>query len=172
MSAFPLARSVTPISGGANGHTAQPIIETSQASWAETDIKDLLAQKEPKFDEGKDKQGPVSLAAAVSAASTATAPSGKPGEDAPKPETRFVVIGDSDFASNAFLGIPGNRNLYMNFVGWLSQQENLISIRPKEAEDRRLTLTSTQQFWISWFSVAIFPLLIFGAGVYTWWRKR
>ena len=60
----------------------------------------------------------------------------------------------------------------MNIVGWLSQQENLISIRPKEPEDRRITLTANQQFWISWFAVAILPLLIFGTGIYAWWRKR
>ena len=55
------------------------------------------------------------------------------------------MFGDSDFAANALLGIQGNRDLFMNTVGWLSQQENLISIRPKEADDRRLTLTATQQ---------------------------
>ena len=49
--------------------------------------------------------------------------------DAPKPETRVVVFGDSDFASNSALGIEGNRDIFMNTVGWLSQQENLISIR-------------------------------------------
>jgi ABC-type uncharacterized transport system involved in gliding motility auxiliary subunit len=173
ISAFPLARSVSPVSGGVNGHTAQPVVETSQASWAETDLKDLFAQHEPKFEENKgDKQGPVTLISAVSAASPAATPPAKPGDDAPKPETRIVVAGDSDFAANAFLGIAGDRDLFMNVVGWLSQQENLISIRPKEPEDRRITLTANQQFWISWFAVAILPLFIFGTGVYTWWRKR
>ena len=55
------------------------------------------------------------------------------------------MFGDSDFAANACLGIQGNRDLFMNTVGWLSQQENLISIRPKEADDRRMTMTATQQ---------------------------
>src|SRR5207249_1494870 len=75
------------------------------------------------------------------------APAPKPGDDpnAPKRETRVVVLGDSDFASNGVLGIQGNRDLFMNIVGWLSQQENLISIRPKELDDRRITMTSTVQ---------------------------
>ena len=60
------------------------------------------------------------------------------------PETRIVVIGDSDFASNGWLGIPGNRDLFMNAVNWLAQQENLISIRPKDPEDRRITLSADQ----------------------------
>src|SRR5262249_14388793 len=42
LTAFPLARSVTPVSGGINGHIAQSIVETSPRSWAESDIKTLL----------------------------------------------------------------------------------------------------------------------------------
>ena len=117
------------------------------------------------LDEAKgDKKGPIPLGSAVSAAAAPAAPP-KPGEpDAPKPETRVVVIGDSDFAANGTLGIPGNRDLFMNTIGWLSQQENLISIRPKEADDRRITLTATQQANIIWLSLLIIPGFIFGAG--------
>ena len=124
------------------------------------------------LDESKgDKKGPIAIGSAVSAAATAAPP--KPGDaDAPKPETRVVVIGDSDFAANAGLGIQGNRDLFMNTVGWLSQQENLISIRPKEADDRRITLTATQQANITWLSLLIIPAFIFGTGIYTWWRRR
>ena len=126
-----------------------------------------------KLDEAKgDKKGPVSIAAAASASAAAPAP--KPGDppDAPKPETRVVVMGDSDFAANSGIAIQGNRDLFMNTVGWLSQQENLISIRPKEADDRRITLTATQQNNIMWLSLLIIPGLIFGSGVYSWWRRR
>jgi len=81
-------------------------------------------------------------------------------------------MGDSDFAANNALGIPGNRDLFLNVVGWLSQQENLISIRPKEPDDRRITLTATEQSNIMWFSLVLLPGAIFGSGVYTWWRRR
>ena len=82
------------------------------------------------------------------------------------------MIGDSDFAANSTLGVPGNRDLLMNTVGWLSQQDNLISIRPKEADDRRITLTATQQANVTWLSLLIIPGFVFGTGVYTWWRRR
>ena len=49
----------------------------------------------------------------------------------------MVVIGDSDFAANSVLGVQGNRDLFLNTVNWLAQQENLIAIRPREPEDRR-----------------------------------
>jgi len=171
MTAYPLARSVTPVSGGVNGHTAQSFIETSPRSWAEADIKGLLTSGEVSMDESKgDKKGPVSIGAAVSAASTAPA---KPGEaEGPKPETRVVTIGDSDFAANSVLGVQGNRDFFMNIVGWLSQQENLISIRPKDSDDRRITMTATQQQNVIWLSLLVIPACIFGTGVYTWWRRR
>ncbi len=147
LTAFPLARSVAPVTGGVTGRVAQTFVETSARSWAETDIKELLTTGKVALDEGKgDKKGPVSIAAAVSVSSTPAAEPAKPGADAPpKSETRVAVVGDSDFAANAGLGIQGNRDLFLNTIGWLSQQENLISIRPKEADDRRLTLTATQQ---------------------------
>jgi ABC-type uncharacterized transport system involved in gliding motility auxiliary subunit len=171
ITAFPLAREASPISGGVNGHTAQSVIESSPRSWAETDIKKLLTSGEVALDENKDKKGPITMASAVTATAAAATPP-KPGEDAAKPETRVVVMGDSDFATTNALGIQGNRDLFMNIVGWLSQQENLISIRPKDAEDRRITLTATQQNNITWLSLLIIPAAVFGTGVYTWWRRR
>ena len=171
LTAFPMARSVAPVSGGVNGRTAQSFVETSPRSWAESDIKGLLTSGQVSLDESKgDKKGPVAIGSAVSVAAAASDP--KAPADAPKPETRLVVMGDSDFAANAGLGIQGNRDLFMNIVGWLSQQENLISIRPKEPDDRRVTLTATQQANINWLSIVIIPGCIFASGVYTWLRRR
>ena len=171
LTAFPMARSCTPVAGGVNGRTAQAFVETSPRSWAESDIKGLLTSGQVSLDESKgDKKGPVDIGCAVSVASTAT--DAKAAPDAPKPETRVAVMGDSDFAANSGLGIQGNRDLFMNIVGWLSQQENLISIRPKEPDDRRVTLTATQQANINWLSIVIIPGFIFASGVYSWWRRR
>jgi ABC-type uncharacterized transport system involved in gliding motility auxiliary subunit len=172
ITAFPLAREASPISGGVDGHTAQPFIETSARSWAETDLKSLMTKGEVSLDESKgDKKGPIALGSAVSAAAPGPPPA--PGNtDVPKPETRVVVIGDSDFASNAALGAPGNRDLFMNTIGWLAQQDNLISIRPKDPDDRRITLTATQESNLFWLSLLIIPALVFGAGLMTWMKRR
>ena len=173
MTVYPLARSINPVDGGVNGHTAQKLVETSDRSWAESDVKDLLSAKPTAaLDPGVDKPGPISIAAAVTASTAPPPDPTKPPDTAPKPETRVAVFGDSDFASNSMLGITGNGDLFMNTVGWLSQQENLISIRPKDSEDRRLTLTATQQNNITWLSLLIVPGAIFGTGVYSWWRRR
>jgi ABC-type uncharacterized transport system involved in gliding motility auxiliary subunit len=172
MTAYPLARSAAPVEGGVNGHTAQPLVNTSDRSWAETDVQGLLTQKKIALDPGKDKPGPITLASAVTGA--APLDPAKPPEkpEGPKPETRLIVFGDSDFASNSVLGIEGNRDIFMNSVGWLSQQENLISVRAKEPDDRRLTLTARAQNGLTILSIFIVPGLVFMTGVYSWWRRR
>src|SRR5262245_13669270 len=173
LTAYPMARSASPVSGGVNDHTAQAFLETGPRSWAESDVKTLLSTGKVGLDEDKgDKRGPITIGSAVTAAAKA-APDAKPdAADAPKPEARLAVIGDSDFASNGVLGIQGNRDLFMNTIGWLSQQENLISIRPKDTDDRRITLTATQQANLNWLSLLVIPGGIFATGIYTWWRRR
>ncbi len=70
------------------------------------------------------------------------------------------------------LGVQGNRDLFLNTINWLVQQENLISIRPHDPEDRRITLTADQERRIFFLTVLIVPGLILLAGVQTWWRRR
>jgi ABC-type uncharacterized transport system involved in gliding motility auxiliary subunit len=166
LTAYPLARSMTPIEGGSNGHTAQRLVETGRQSWGETDLQSLVAG-EPKLDQGKDKTGPLALADAVTAASA-----NAPATDPKKGEARLVAVGDADFASNGFLGVQGNRDLFLNTINWLAQQENMISIRPRDPEDRRITLTADQERRIFFLTVLIVPGLILAAGVQTWWRRR
>lgn len=167
---FRMARSISTITEGANGRFAQSLVETTATSWGETDFKQLATSGKVAREPGKgDKVGPLSLAAAV-LAPVAGAEGDKDG--APRGETRVAVFGDSDFASNALLGAGRNADLFMNAVNWLAQQENLIAIRPKDPEDRRITLTAEQQRLILWLTIFIIPALILGAGVQTWWRRR
>ena len=178
LTAYPLARSVLPVSGGVGGRFSQSFVETSAQSWAEVDLKAVVTGGKVAFDDGKgDKKGPISIAAAVSApvASPAAgdkAPAEKGADETQKPESRVVVFGDSDFASNQMLGVSGNRDLFMNAVSWLAQQENLIAIRPKEAEDRRVTMTASQQLRVLILALLVIPAVVFGSGVYSWWRRR
>jgi len=160
---------MSPAEKPANGRVPQTIIETSSKSWAETDLapKGQVAMNPEKGD----KPGPVSIAVALSAAAQSDAAAKKP-DDGEKPETRVVAIGDSDFATNAALGIQGNRDLFMNIVNWLAQQENLIAIRPKDAADRRLTITADQMKILTLMAIVFVPAAVLGVGVFAWWRRR
>ncbi len=173
MTAFPLARSVAPVTSGVNNRIAQVFVETSARSWSEKDISAVMAGGKVAYDEAKgDKRGPIAIGAAVSAPVASAPPPGKPADDGPKTESRFVVFGDSDFASNLALGISGNRDLFVNAVSWLAQQENLIAIRPKDPEDQRLTMTESQQLRVLILALLVLPAVVFGSGVYAWWRRR
>jgi ABC-type uncharacterized transport system involved in gliding motility auxiliary subunit len=175
--AYPYARSVKPIEGGTNGRVPTSIVMSGRNSWAENDLKTLTTKGEarPDFENG-DIQGPVSLAVAVSApvdGSTPTPPAeGQAAANANKPETRIVVVGDSDFASNAVGRFSGNTDLFLNMVNWLAQQENMIAVRPRNPEDRRINVTAGQDRVIFWFAVFVLPGLVFLAGVQSWWRRR
>jgi ABC-type uncharacterized transport system involved in gliding motility auxiliary subunit len=179
ITAYPLARSIRPVQGGTNGRTAQTFVESSPQSWGETNLTDLFGQKPVEFDKDKDVQGPVSLAAAVSSAAPKPPAENKPtgdakppAGDAQKPETRVAAIGDSDFASNGWLGVQGNRDLFLNTVSWLAQQENLISIRPRDPEDRRLSLSAQAQRNVALFTLLGIPGAIFAVGIASWVRRR
>ena len=170
MTAFPLSRSVTPIEGGTDGHLAQSLVETSPRSWAETDVQGLFASGTPALDPETDQAGPVSVAAAVTGAAPEAPAPDEP--DGPTPEARLVVVGDSDFGSNGGLGIQGNSDLFLNMANWLARQENLIAIRPRDPEDRRLQLTEDQSQRIFWLALVIIPLGLIGTGVRVWWVRR
>ncbi len=58
-------------------------------------------------------------------------------------------------------------------MNWLSSDEDLISIRPKEPEDRRLNMNTRQMSMVFYDSVVVIPLLlIVVAGVGVWWKRR
>jgi ABC-type uncharacterized transport system involved in gliding motility auxiliary subunit len=173
VTAYPLARSVTPIEGGADGRFAQGLAQTTPQAFAETDIKGLYETGKPLLETAKgDRQGPITMAAASSAAAPDAPPAPGATPDAPRPETRVVVVGDSDFAANRAIQIGINKDLFLNMANWLAQQENLISIRPKDPADRRIQLTSDQHTLLNWLALAIIPGLLFGTAFRVWWKRR
>ena len=180
--AFPLARSVTAVEGGTDGKFAQAVVETGKDSWSEADVKGLYTTGRPGKDlNAGDKAGPISVGAAVSAPATAVptptptpsaTPEPTPAPEGPKPESRLVVYGDSDFASNRWVRQLGNGDLFLNTANWLAQQEDLISIRPRDPEDRRIEMTQSVQMWVLIFALAVVPILLFGNAVRIYRKRR
>ncbi|HXB53370.1 MAG TPA: GldG family protein [Vicinamibacteria bacterium] len=177
MTAFHMARSMEAGKGTVEGVTAQNLLQTSRESWAESD---LSLKGRIEFNEGKDRRGPISLGAAATirapepVPSPSPSPSPSPGAEPPPkaPEGRVVAIGDSDFASNALLGFQGNKDFFLNGVAWLSEDADLIAIRPKEPDDQRLFLTQQQQLNVKLIALFLLPGAFVVAGISTWWRRR
>lgn len=153
--AFPLSRSLE--TKNTDKTTVTKLFSTSADSYATYD----LSSSEIRINPAKDKHGPFTLAVA------GTYTGGKPNESG-----RFVVIGNSGWASNQALGFGGNRNLLLNMVNWLSSDEDLISIRPKEPEDRRINLTRAQFRMIQTTSQFFLPLIVIVSGVMVWLKRR
>jgi ABC-type uncharacterized transport system involved in gliding motility auxiliary subunit len=147
---FPLSRSLTVKT------PAEKLFSSTVDSYALTNPKMPLRQEDVE----KGAKGPFVIGAAASIGS---------GDKA----GRVVIVGSSNFASNFILGAPiANRDLVLNMMNWLSSDEDLISIRPKEPEDRRLTITGGGLRVLFLSSIIIMPLLVIGAGFSAWWKRR
>ncbi len=157
MTFFPLARTVSIADRTKMLVNGTELLKTSAASFAMNE-KDIVGNQ-LKFDPTKGEHGPLSLGVAAERK--------EEGKDA-----RLVVIGDSDFASNQWAGLQRNGDLFFNTINWLSQEEGLISIRPKSPQNRRVNLTEAQQKGLTWFSLALLPGIVILSGVYIWWKRR
>lgn len=156
MTFFPVARSVAPASPAVAGLTAEPLIESADQSWGESD----LTSNKVGFDEKSDVKGPVPIATVV----TKDAEGGK--------KARLIVFGDSDFAENSNYSNQGNGNLFLNTVKWLAGDESFIAIKTKSPEDRTLTITESggRTAWI--LIVVLIPAAILLTGILVWARRR
>jgi ABC-type uncharacterized transport system involved in gliding motility auxiliary subunit len=155
MTFFPLARTVSTADKSKSDPQEVELLKTSARSFTIPN----LDQKEVKFDPKTDTAGPLSLGVAATRVS---------GEK----QGRLVVIGDSDFAANQWLGLQHNGDLFFNTIDWLAQDENLISIRPKSPTNRRVTLTESQWSMLRWFDLFLLPGLVIFAGIFIWWKRR
>nr|HID14654.1 hypothetical protein [Anaerolineae bacterium] len=166
MTFFPLARPVEQIEEDATGMlTFSPLAETTGQSWAERDTE----ATEVAFDEGVDTPGPLTLMATVEAPALLDSD-----EMAANPglKMRVVLIGDSDFASNEYVGSLGNGVLFLNAVNWLAEEESLIAIGPKTTQPRYVFLTRVQANTIFLVGVILIPLALLVMGIIVWWRRR
>jgi ABC-type uncharacterized transport system involved in gliding motility auxiliary subunit len=152
---FPLSRSLEVKNGDKTSVTK--LFSSSDTSLATEKLNSPAVDPS----DPKNKKGPLTLAAA------GTYTTGKENS-----QGRFVVVGSSDWLANSFIGFNGNRDLALNTMNWLSSDEDLISIRPKEQDDRRVTMTQSQLNYVRISSQFIFPLAVILVGVSVWWRRR
>jgi ABC-type uncharacterized transport system involved in gliding motility auxiliary subunit len=152
---FPLSRSLDIKSAGKA--TVEKLFGSSDTSLATNKLDS------PNVDpnDPKNKKGPLTIAAA-----------GSYNTGKENSQGRFVVIGSSSWAANSFINFNGNRDLALNAMNWLSSDEDLISIRPKDREDRRITMTRGQLNLVRITSQFVLPLIVIFAGVSVWWRRR
>jgi ABC-type uncharacterized transport system involved in gliding motility auxiliary subunit len=162
---FPMTRSVSADASGKAGVTAVELVKTSPSSWAESDLEGIFQRQQATLD-GADRKGPVPIAVAVDADLKAMGvPDGK--------EARLAVFGSTDFADNQNLeGTYFNRDLFLNTVGWLAGQSDLLSIRPRALRSSRVSFTEREGTAIFYLSVLVLPELLLLIGLIVWWRRE
>jgi ABC-type uncharacterized transport system involved in gliding motility auxiliary subunit len=133
---------------------------TNPNSGAESDIE----SGDFTYNPGKDLKGALSVAVAVSFEKA------EQGQD--ERGARIVVVGDSDFATSAYVKFSGNRDFLVNIVNWLTRQEKLISIRPKTLNMGALNLTQKAGNIYFYFTMVLFPVIIILIGTVVWLRRR
>jgi ABC-type uncharacterized transport system involved in gliding motility auxiliary subunit len=163
LSAYPMARSVTPADGATM--TAAPVVQTSENSWSETDIQSLAAGRFSLAPDTGDRPGPVTIALAMSA------PLPRPAAGGQARESRMVVVGDSDFVANYSGNIPGNAEMFLAMIRWLAQ-DAVIAVPPRVPEERLLMIDATQLRLLSWCALLLVPGLAVAIGGYVSRRPR
>ncbi len=180
---FPFARTVDAAKAPPPGVTVQVLGRTSAGSWAEADRK-ALERGEASLDPKKDRPGPVPVGAVATI--KVTTDDGRPTTEGAKAEKaanreaatanrkkgRIVAYGTSGFITNSHLNLSGNRDIFLNSVSWLAEEEELIAIRPRQAKFTPLVLTANQGWLAFWTTVIIPPFAILGAWITVFLRRR
>ncbi|MCY7272485.1 MAG: Gldg family protein, partial [Phormidesmis sp. CAN_BIN44] len=184
-SIYPSARplEITPVPGV----QSTPLLLTDPNSWAESNLK----EQPLKLDSG-DRPGPIAIGAAFTRQVTPSAqPSSSPSVS-PSPqasvspsgspalpfaqgtkESRLIVFGNSTFATDGLFSQYLNGDVFVNSVSWLSQQDQQpLSIRPKDLKNRRITLTNEQASVLGFIALVAVPLVGLTSASFVWWRRR
>jgi ABC-type uncharacterized transport system involved in gliding motility auxiliary subunit len=171
---FPLASSVDVKSELPAGVSATKLAQSTTYSWSQPENGQLQSGR-MTLDEKSGLHGPLTIGAAVTRKVDAAPPpeaEAKQAEKPTPPETRLLVFGDSDFLTNAYFNASGNSDLALNGVAWLSEQEELVSIRPKTSTPRILIL-GPQEARLYFFTIVAFaPIVTVVAGVGIWARRK
>ncbi len=167
---FPFARSLELAEPRPQGVSGQVLVRSSQTSWAETDMK-ALQDGQARLDEGQDVKGPLNLALLLNLEPPQA--EGKPADpDKPVAKGRLVVVGDSDFTANGHLNQAANRDLALNAVSFLADEQDLLAIRPKDSASQPLLLSPAQAQVVFWVPVVLLPLFFLGLGIVVVIRRR
>ncbi|RME90769.1 MAG: hypothetical protein D6770_01765 [Anaerolineae bacterium] len=152
---FPQACSVS-VSETSQEIAITELMRTDERAWGETDIASIGTDL--RFNEGADIPGPLTLAVSAENSSTGA---------------RVVVIGNSAFAMDDNFDVYGNGDLFINAVDWAAEQENLLSLTPKEPVMRQFKmLTSARLVTMLLTSVCLIPGLVVLGAVSVWYQRR
>ena len=144
---------------------AEALLTTLERAW--TEIGPISGTI--RFDEDSDERmGPLDIGFVFTRAKTKK----DDGNEDNGAEQRVIVIGDSDFLSNAYLGNGGNVELGLNVFNWLNHDDQFITVTARTASDVNLELGKASQIVIGFGFLFGIPLVLLSTGAAIWWRRR
>lgn len=87
-------------------------------------------------------------------------------------ELRMAVVGSSDIVSNLGVQRGENVDMFLNLVNYLLQDDDYISIRPKDLTASQLDVSGVSSQLVLLFFAYLYPTLFLGGGVFYWMRRR
>jgi ABC-type uncharacterized transport system involved in gliding motility auxiliary subunit len=154
---FQNARSVSTSGDTGSDYSKTALINTVDQSWGEADMASVQ-NNTVKFDQGVDLSGPIPLAVVATGNTN---------------NSRLVVFGDSDFATNAYYGFYGNGQMIVNSIDWAAKEENLISLTSKTTVQRTLVQPQTNTMGLIFLgSLIVLPGIVLVGGVGMWFARR
>lgn len=88
-------------------------------------------------------------------------------------QQRVVIIGDSDFIANGYIGHGANFALALNIFNWLSEDDKLISITHQAIADQTIELEDKDVMCIALILLLLVPGALIGTGFgIHWWRHK
>ena len=90
-------------------------------------------------------------------------------------EQRIMIMGDADCISNGEIGESRSQTNFVMDLGtyhWLSNNEMPVDIRRAQPTDNRVDIRRTGFNMMNWGFMGVLPLLLAGAGVILWIRRR
>ncbi|MGH9039918.1 MAG: Gldg family protein [Acidimicrobiia bacterium] len=164
------ASGVTTVASDDPGLDVSPILRSSEPSWLE--LTPGIAAYEPN---SGDRGGPVVLGGAADRSEVVPGAEDRVSGEGPGVErTRLLVYADTQWATDAFLGMLANQRLFANGLNWLAGEEDLVAIPGIDPDLRRLSLTGSRRRQIAIGAVGVVPggALLTGAAVWLRRRKR
>ncbi|MCX5769952.1 MAG: GldG family protein [Candidatus Hydrogenedentes bacterium] len=163
---FSVARTVSAAEKVPANVVATELIRTTPNFYAEQDIEMLFtagkAAKAPS-----ERGGPLPLAVAATVKTDFALNDSGQTRDA-----RVVVVGNSAFASNGQIHLPGNLNFVLNVFAWLTESEDLIAIRPSGKEDPAIVLSEGDQRTVVYVAVLGTVQAVVAAGLIAYGLRR
>ena len=152
---FPFARGIaieTP-----KGWRAKPLFYSLPGAWAEAGS---LTGESVVFNSNEgDTKGPLLMAASLSRALA-------------EQEQRVTVIGDSDFASNIYIGNGANLTLVVSVLQWLAHDDQRIALLPYQPPDVSIEFNNTEIAVLAAWYLIIAPLAVLLMGLFIGIRRR